>query len=1218
MPRVFWIMFMLLAAFSLRPEASIAQTALPPDMLNHNLLPTSPEAAALGRFGEVPVSLYTGVPSVSIPLFTLPGRTVSVPLSLQYHGGGVRPDQVSPWTGMSWTLNAGGAIVRTCRGIDDFDVQGYPYHAAPLPEYLNESCYNGSTDGTGADPLNYYQYLTDVFEGRLDTQPDLFSFNFMGYSGKIIFDQYGTPYTTPSQPLKIVSPLTSGTGGWELTTPDGTQYMFTAAEITNIENSVESPASKSGASAWFLTRITTAQHEMVNFIYQDYTTHINYLYTDLTNTIPRPAMSTQTVVDQDKHPILCNELNARDLKTSIRPTTHIRGKYLSRIVSATHCVELVSSANRPDQPGMRRLDAVRLKYLPDSARYQEVRFQYGDYAAPADRLFLQQVQRFGVQADGRQLTEPPYLLTYVPPFYTSAEYAGPARGTHAIDRWGYYNAAPNRWPFPRDNRQTRQVLAAVSRETNPAAVTFGLLSRIQYPTGGVTTLEFESHDFSNANEASYTETLLQRTACLATAGAMDCGAQTDTVSFVLTHAQTVHFKIAISSADGEPVGEFDGYGTLFDKSGKQIARIEYLKGRAPGGDERTISLPPGRYRLQAIVAQPRALQVSVAVNYAQRFYTDRKWRGGGTRIKRISTYDGQDHMRDQVKEYYYDTDNHTVSTGRLIHQPVFHSTYKYIIVPVTSTDETGCAFTRNVGDPGGQFTCHYIVHFAEDIAASNGSAQGSAVGYDTVSVVQRSGQQTTRTTSVFFNLAAGQVDFSDQANQYQGFISNDFYEQNGLELLTLDYAVREGGDPFRSTDIQLVRRVAQTFGIDSIPDKKILGLSIEGSLGELPRWYPTPCRGAVVQSYYTTVGWWPLTLREEMRYDDRRQPMTTTTRLLYRSSAHYQPYSQEVTVSNGLQRSTRYKYALDYAPTADAGVQQLQARYMVTTPVEMQQWVQQPGKAARWLGGQLTQFTTTADGVVVPRRVYQAALAAPASGLTEPRSAAGYTSLVPGSGVYQPQAEFSYGPAGVLREQAVTAGSPTAYVWGYGNLHPIAEIKNATAAQVAYTSFEAGELGRWQAGGNGGHLVATSSYTGQASYQLTATSQLSCLGVPVGSYRFSCWLRNGGGAPTINGQNLLDTGLGFQDWKLFQAVVPVNNQGNITLVGSCQLDEVRLHPVGTQLTTLTYDPLFGTSSQTGPDGRTIFYEYDALGRLLRVRDEQNRVLSENEYRYARP
>ncbi|NVO86803.1 RHS repeat protein [Hymenobacter sp. P5252] len=55
-----------------------------------------------------------------------------------------------------------------------------------------------------------------------------------------------------------------------------------------------------------------------------------------------------------------------------------------------------------------------------------------------------------------------------------------------------------------------------------------------------------------------------------------------------------------------------------------------------------------------------------------------------------------------------------------------------------------------------------------------------------------------------------------------------------------------------------------------------------------------------------------------------------------------------------------------------------------------------------------------------------------------------------------------------------------------------------------------------------------------------------------------------------------------------------------------------------QLTSMTHRPLVGVSSQTGPDNRTIFYEYDALGRLLRVRDEQGRILSENEYRYARP
>ncbi|WP_215139086.1 hypothetical protein [Hymenobacter sp. ISL-91] len=992
----------MLGLLGLMPMVSAAQpvapAALPPHLLNHNLLPPSPEAAALGRYGETPVSLYTGVPSISIPLFTMPGRNVSVPLSLQYHGGGVRPDQVAPWTGMGWTLNAGGAIVRTCRGIDDFDAFGYPTHSAPLPIHIGAECYNNATDGTGQDPLNYYEYLKAVFEGRQDTQPDLFSFNFMGYSGKIIFDQFGTPHVTPSQPLKIVSPLTSATGGWELTTPDGTRYTFTASEITNLGNDGESSGSKSGASSWFLTRITTAQHEIVDFFYHDYTTHINYLYTDSNHPLGVPALSSQTVIDGGKHPLLCDECRPNE-QTANRPTTHIRGKYLRRIVSATHRVDLISSSNRPDQPGMRRLEAVRFNSLLDSARYQEVRFQYGDYAAPADRLFLYQVQRLGMETDGRQTTEPPYRLSYVPPYHTVIDFAGPARGTHAIDRWGYYNAAPNQFPFPRDNHQNRQVMAAVSRETNPATVTFGLLKQIQYPTGGTTTLEFESHDFSNANELSYTETQLQRTACVATAGATDCGSQTETIDFELTHQQEVSFRsVILPNDDNGPATELDGYGDLFDATGKLIDRIPYLAGQASGAETRRISLAPGRYRLQVIASLERSLQVHITASYAHRQYTGRKWRGGGTRIKSISTYDGLDHRRDQVKHYYYDTDDHTVSTGKLIHQPIFHSTFRYNTLPQVGSSGTGCSFLLQNGGIGGQYTCHYVVHFAEDIEAGNGSAQGSAVGYDTVSVVQRSAEQTTRTTSVFYNLAAQQIDLSDQGNINQGFISTDYHEQNGQELLTLDYVVRDGGDPFRAADIRLVRRLTKEYGLDSIPNKKIPGLSIGGSLGEIPQTYYLPCRGAVLQGYFTTVGWWPLTRTEETRYEEGSRPFTTTTRLLYRSSAHYQPYSQETTISGNQTRSTRYKYAADYASTADPGIRQLQERFMVTTPIETQQWLQKPDQAASWLSGLLTKFFMTSDGLVVPQRVYQTNIAAPLPGPVEPRSPAGYTALFPATG----------------------------------------------------------------------------------------------------------------------------------------------------------------------------------------------------------------------------
>lgn len=52
------------------------------------------------------------------------------------------------------------------------------------------------------------------------------------------------------------------------------------------------------------------------------------------------------------------------------------------------------------------------------------------------------------------------------------------------------------------------------------------------------------------------------------------------------------------------------------------------------------------------------------------------------------------------------------------------------------------------------------------------------------------------------------------------------------------------------------------------------------------------------------------------------------------------------------------------------------------------------------------------------------------------------------------------------------------------------------------------------------------------------------------------------------------------------------------------------------ITSFTHQPLVGMTSQTGPDGRTTTYEYDGLGRLVRTRDEQGRILSQQQYHYA--
>ena len=69
-----------------------------------SLIPPTPEAAALGNYGNNPVSLASGVASIPIPLYQIKQKDLSLDLSLSYHGGGVRVEEVAPWTGLSVSL----------------------------------------------------------------------------------------------------------------------------------------------------------------------------------------------------------------------------------------------------------------------------------------------------------------------------------------------------------------------------------------------------------------------------------------------------------------------------------------------------------------------------------------------------------------------------------------------------------------------------------------------------------------------------------------------------------------------------------------------------------------------------------------------------------------------------------------------------------------------------------------------------------------------------------------------------------------------------------------------------------------------------------------------------------------------------------------------------------------------------------------------------------
>jgi YD repeat-containing protein len=67
-----------------------------------------------------------------------------------------------------------------------------------------------------------------------------------------------------------------------------------------------------------------------------------------------------------------------------------------------------------------------------------------------------------------------------------------------------------------------------------------------------------------------------------------------------------------------------------------------------------------------------------------------------------------------------------------------------------------------------------------------------------------------------------------------------------------------------------------------------------------------------------------------------------------------------------------------------------------------------------------------------------------------------------------------------------------------------------------------------------------------------------------------------------------------------------------------ELNKLRTGLPGAQVTTYTYAPLIGITSQTDPNGRTTTYEYDAFGRLLRIKDHDGNTIKQMDYQYQKP
>lgn len=461
-----------------------------------NYVPPSPDASALGKYVDHPVSTFTGVTSVKIPLFEIKCGRITVPIDLSYHGSGVKVDEIASRVGIGWSLNAGGAIIRTVKGIADDAGGPYSYPNGSLVDHGQGYFYRDASNLSleyAVDQGNSIPIINDL-------EPDDYFYKFGKYSGRIYFSNPSTAYTLNKDQFKIDGPF-GGNSRFVITNDDGLKYTFSAVEAFSY-----SPwgggATTYYPSTWYLTKIEDpVTNKKVEFSYR----------TDM------PAWFSYSTIMFEGSGLGCGD-NAPGTVDNYINTPMI----LQKITYDEGFIEFKTDYNRSDlvqknATGILAHDKAYTEinqyiYTNNSQALKKgYNFSYyttSNGSNPEDkRLYLDAVEEKG--ADGSFL--PPYAF-----FYKNRDLL-PSRQSAQQDIWGYYNgngasargaikifqhnyndgSGRDYLPFDEINNPSTNVVPGVDRSSNSAVADYGALIKVVYPTKGYTLYNYELNTFDN-------------------------------------------------------------------------------------------------------------------------------------------------------------------------------------------------------------------------------------------------------------------------------------------------------------------------------------------------------------------------------------------------------------------------------------------------------------------------------------------------------------------------------------------------------------------------------------------------------------------------------------------------------------------------------------------------------------------------------------------------
>lgn len=190
-------------------------------------------------------------------------------------------------------------------------------------------------------------------------------------------------------------------------------------------------------------------------------------------------------------------------------------------------------------------------------------------------------------------------------------------------------------------------------------------------------------------------------------------------------------------------------------------------------------------------------------------------------------------------------------------------------------------------------------------------------------------------------------------------------------------------------------------------------------------------------------------------------------------------------------------------------------------------------------------------------------------------------------------------------------------IYDYNNSLIIADVLNAEQNEIAFTSFEADGKGNWSFAGTPSADIK--AITGNKSYVLDNNPISKSLSNTSQNYVVTYWSKNSA-AYTVTGtqagwpQLLYSVNVDGDVWKLYKHIV--TGVSTVQISGSGVIDEVRLCPEKARMNSFTHSPLVGITTQSDPNNRIAYNEYDGLGRLVLVRDQDKNIVRKLCYNYT--